>query len=70
MIAVRLKIVYSILCYDTLYVIIQSGQQSGVVQSGKLRKKKYLFKVGQRKSGMSGNLKKVWKVCLKTSDKC
>ena len=39
-----------VLCYDTLCVIIQGGQQSGVVQSGKIKKKKGLLKVSQRKS--------------------
>ena len=33
------------ICYDTLYVIIQGGQQPGVVWSGKVRKEKGLFKV-------------------------
>ena len=40
-----------ILCYDNFYVIIHDGEQSRVVQSGKVRKKKGLFKVNQRKSG-------------------
>ena len=38
----------SILCYETLYVI-QGGQESGVVWSGKVRKEKGLFKVREVK---------------------
>ena len=40
----------SILYYDTLYVIIQGGHQSGLWQPGKVRKKKSIFKVIQRNS--------------------
>ena len=63
----------SIFCYDILYVIIQGDQQSGVVQSGKVRKKKGLFKISQKKSRNVWEFeKKISEVYLKRpgKDKC
>ena len=48
----------SILCNNAPYVITQGGQHSGVVQSGKVMKKKVCLKLVRESQGMSGDLKK------------